>query len=154
MSSTNSSNGLKILMEFIGTFILSAAINLSTSYSDGQQTPNPLLIILSFFTAITITRAISGGHINPAVTLAVYIEKPSEVRSKDQPLLTLYVLAQVLGALSACFFSYIFYRENVFKLAISDTTIPFHALIIETLATGIFIYTILCQGKLLLISLR
>jgi aquaporin Z len=146
MNTNNPTNGMKILMEFIGTFILSAGINLSANYVDGGQVGNPLLIILSFFSAITITRAISGGHINPAVTIAVYIEKPSEIRSKDQPLLTLYILAQFLGALSACFFSYIFYKENVFKLSISDNNIVLHAFFIELIATFIFIYTILCQG--------
>lgn len=140
-------NGLKILMEFAGTFILSAAINLSTVYDGASQTGNVLLVILSFYTAITLTRQISGGHINPAVTLAVYLESDSTKRNRNQPLWTLYVLAQFLGALSACFFSYIFYRENVFKIGISDSTIPFHAFLIEVLATGFFIYTILCQGK-------
>jgi glycerol uptake facilitator-like aquaporin len=146
--SSDPKNGLKVLMEFIGTFILSAAINLSTSYtSDGQQIGNPLLIILSFFSAITITRQISGGHINPAVTIAVYFGKSSEERSKEQPIFTLYILAQILGALCSCFFSYIFYREHIFKLSLSDGIIPMNAFLIEIITTFIFIYTILCQGK-------
>lgn len=145
--SNNPTNGLKVTMEFLGTFILSAAINLSTVYEDGKQIGNPLLVILSFFSAITITRSISGGHINPAVTIACYFEKPSEIRSKEQPLFTLYILAQFLGALTACFFSYIFYKENVFKLAINPNNLPLNAFIIEVVATALFIYTILCQGK-------
>ncbi len=145
--SSNPTNGLKVFMEFLGTFILTASINLSTIYNeDGTQTANPLLIILSFFSAITICRAISGGHINPAVTIGVYFEKPSDLRSKEQPLFTLYVLAQFLGSISACFFSYIFYRENVFKLDIGTSTVPLHALLSEVFCSFLFIYTILCQG--------
>jgi glycerol uptake facilitator-like aquaporin len=144
--SNNPTNGLKITMEFIGIFILSAAINFSTVYEDGKQIGNPLLIILAFYSAITITRSVSGGHINPAVTLAVYFEKPSEIRSKEQPLLTLYVLAQFLGAIAACLFSFVFYKENVFKLAINANNIPMNAFIIEIIATALFTYSILCQG--------
>jgi glycerol uptake facilitator-like aquaporin len=150
MSSSNT-NGFKILFEFLGTFILSGAINLSATYINGVQVGNPVLIILSFFAAITLTRSISGGHINPAVSLAVFLSKPYEQRNKEQPLLTLYVLAQLLGAVSACLFSYIFYKENVFKLAVSPNSQPFHAFLIEVLASFVFIYTILCQGKVLLI---
>ena len=135
-------------MEFIGTFILSGAINMSTAYtSDGGQVGNPLLIILAFFSAITITQQISGGHINPAVTIGVYFSKPTEARSKEASLLTLYILAQVLGALCACFFSFIFYREHIFKLALGEGIIPLNGFLVEVLTTFIFIYTILCQGK-------
>ena len=144
--STGATNGFKILFEFLGTFILSLAINQSTTYVNGTQVGNPLLIISSFFAAITLTRSVSGGHINPAVTVAVFLSKPHEARNKEQPLLTLYILAQMLGAISACLFSYIFYKENVFKLAVSMDSQPFHAFVIEVLGTFVFIYTILCQG--------
>jgi len=145
--SSDSTNGLKIMMEFIGTFLLTSSINLSTSYNDdGTQAGNPLLIILTFFSAITITRAISGGHINPAVSLAFHFEKNEEERSKDQQLLVLYILSQILGALSAAIFSFIFYRENVFKLALGSNSTPFNGFLIEFVCTFLFIYTILCQS--------
>jgi len=146
---SNPTNGLKILMEFTGTFILASSINLSTQYlADGSQIANPLMIILSFFSAITITRAISGGHVNPAVSIGVYFEKTPEARSKEQQLMTFYVIAQTLAALSACFFSYIFYRENIFKLSPAPYTTPVQALLAEILGTFLFVYTILCQGML------
>jgi glycerol uptake facilitator-like aquaporin len=149
---TSPTNGLKVFMEFTGTFILASSINLSTIYlQDGTQIAQPLMIILSFFSAITITRAISGGHVNPAVTIGVYFEKDAESRSKDQQLMTLYVIAQTLAALSACFFSYIFYRENIFKLAPASTTTPIQALLAEILGTFLLVYTILCQGKIRLL---
>jgi aquaporin Z len=147
---TNNTNGFKILFEFLGTFILSLGINHSTSYSNGSQVGNPILIISSFFAAITLTRTVSGGHINPAVSVAVFLSKPADIRNKEQPLLTLYILSQVMGAISACLFSYIFYKENVFQLAVNPTSDPFHAFSIEVIGTFIFIYTILCQGNMII----
>jgi len=152
MSQTNTpTNGLKVSMEFTGIFILACSINLSTTYlADGSQIAHPLMIILSFFAAITITRAISGGHINPAVTLGVYYSERPETRLQDQQLFTIYIIAQVLGAVSATFFSFIFYKENIFKIAPSAHTTPSQALFAEILGTFLFVYTILCQGNRLL----
>jgi glycerol uptake facilitator-like aquaporin len=143
----NPSNLIKLFYEFSGTFILSAAINLSTTYlPDGTQIANLLLIITSFFVAITISRAITGGHINPAVTTAVFIEKPSDVRGVHTGIFSLYMLAQILGAFSACFYSYFIYG-NVFKLAPAATASSLSAFHIEVLATTLFVYTILAQGN-------
>jgi len=144
--SAPSTNGLKIIMEFVGTFILSGAINFSTQYTELGQSGSWLLIFTSFYVAITWCREISGGHINPAVTTAVYLSYDENKRSKEQSTLTLYIVAQILGALSSCLLSFIFYRENVFQIAINKRVDPMHALIAEILATGLFTYTILCQG--------
>ena len=137
--SAPSSNGIKIIMEFVGTFILSGAINFSTQYTESGQVGNWLLIFTSFFVAVTWCREISGGHINPAVTTAVYLSYDEAKRSKEQSCLTLYVVAQILGALSSCLLSFIFYRENVFQIAINKRVDPIHALIIEIVAAmGLF----------------
>lgn len=75
------------LAEFLGTFILLTAILL---------TGNPLFIAAGFLAAITITGGISGGHINPAVSLAM-------VAKGDLPASRFpgYAAAQVAGALAA-----------------------------------------------------
>jgi glycerol uptake facilitator-like aquaporin len=75
------------LAEFLGTFILVTAILL---------TGNPLFIAAGFLAAITMTGGISGGHLNPAVSLAM-------VTKGDLPTAKLpgYVVAQVAGALLA-----------------------------------------------------
>lgn len=145
--SAPSSNGLKIIMEFVGTFILSASVNFSTQYtSEGAQVGNWLLIFTSFYVAVTWCRDISGGHVNPAVTTAVYLSLDEKQRAKEQSTFTLYIVAQILGALSSCLLSYVFYRENVFQIAINKNVDPIHALILEILGTGLFTYSILCQG--------
>lgn len=75
------------LAEFLGTFILVIAILL---------TGNPLFIAAAFLAAITITGSLSGGHLNPAVSLTM-------VAKGDLPVAKLpgYVVAQVAGALFA-----------------------------------------------------
>jgi len=73
--------------EFLGTFILVLSI-LATS--------NPLYIAAAFLAAITIISKVSGGHINPVVTLAMFM---NGTLTATQVLA--YVPAQILGALAA-----------------------------------------------------
>jgi glycerol uptake facilitator-like aquaporin len=77
----------KLIAEFLGTFILLSAILL---------TGNPVFIAAGFLAAITIAGGISGGHLNPAVSIAM-------VAKGDLPMnqLPQYALAQILGALAA-----------------------------------------------------
>jgi glycerol uptake facilitator-like aquaporin len=55
-----------VLSEFFGIMTYSLAVNLN----DGTH-----LVPLIMFTMIIITQGISGGHLNPALTFAVYIER-------------------------------------------------------------------------------
>ena len=149
---SNTKNGQKVLMEFIGTFVLSAGINFSTIYHKDdngiiKQEGQPILLFLAFFSAITITRSISGGHINPAVTIAVYFSKTQEEQNKEPNLVIFYFLAQILGAISSCIFSYIFYVDNIFKLTLAEGISPLSGFLTELIATFVFTYTILCQGN-------
>jgi aquaporin Z len=75
------------LAEFLGTFTLVTAILL---------TGNPVFIAAGFLAAITMTGSLSGGHINPAVSLAM-------VAKGDLPSTRLpgYIMAQLAGALFA-----------------------------------------------------
>lgn len=73
--------------EFIGTFILISSILI---------TGNPLYIAAAFLAAITIIGGISGGHINPAVSLVMFVNGTITMNK-----LLNYIPAQILGALSA-----------------------------------------------------
>lgn len=77
------------LSEFVGTFILLAFI---TAFK------NPVLITVGFLLAIIISGDLSGGHINPAVSIA-------QVFTGALPASALpgYILAQVAGAVSAVY---------------------------------------------------
>jgi aquaporin Z len=75
------------MAEFIGTFILVLAV---------LAAGNPLFIAAAFLAAITIASKVSGGHLNPAVSLVMVINGTI----KSGQLMT-YVPAQIAGALSA-----------------------------------------------------
>jgi glycerol uptake facilitator-like aquaporin len=76
--------------EFLGTFILVSAILFAGA--------NPLYIAAAFLAAITIAGPISGGHLNPAVSLTMLTKG-----DLTKGLYAQYVAAQVAGALAALF---------------------------------------------------
>lgn len=78
------------IAEYIGTFFFILAILASGG--------NPLIIGASLALVIFLIASISGGHVNPAVSLAMYMNgslKPVNLYS--------YVFAQLLGGASAYF---------------------------------------------------
>ena len=144
----------KCFMECLGTFILSAGINLSTIYStddDGSTTQRaqPILLFLAFFAAVQVSRAISGGHLNPAVTIAVYLSKPPKERNSVQKeTMQWYILSQITGAVVACLLSWLFYNGNILQLSIViEQSNQFWGFCIEMIATFVFCCSILCQGN-------
>lgn len=132
-------------MEFFGTLILSLSINLSTAYSSAGQNGNWLLIFAGFFTAVTWTREISGGHLNPSVSTAVYFSK--EYSKKENNFLVGYYVSQILGATTACLLSFYLYEGNIFQLKISNLASPSQAFLAEVISTFFFVYCILCHGN-------
>jgi len=88
--------GASYIAEYIGTFFFILAILASGG--------NPLIIGAALALAIFLITSISGGHINPAVSLAMYMNgslKPMDLYS--------YVFAQLLGGVSA------YYAYNMAK---------------------------------------
>jgi glycerol uptake facilitator-like aquaporin len=77
-------------VEFIGTLVLMLAVNLN-----GGQVYTCLVL----FTLIMLIGDISGGHMNPLVTIAVFIEQKKH-RRKNIAFMLLIFLAQALGALT------------------------------------------------------
>jgi len=84
--------------EFIGTFILVIAI---------LATGNPVYIAAAFLGAITIASSISGGHINPVVSLAMLMNGSIKLNQ-----LITYIPAQALGAIVAYYIYKQFYKKN------------------------------------------
>jgi aquaporin Z len=83
----------RYLSEFIGTFFL--ALTIGTTVRAGAALA-PLAIGLALAAMVFAGGHVSGGHFNPAVTLAVWIR--GKIAASDVPG---YVLAQVGGALAA-----------------------------------------------------
>lgn len=89
----------RAFVEAIGAFLLvflgSGAIIASTSVSASS----PLLLValahgIALAIAVTIAMNISGGHINPAVTIAMFVTR--RIKSGEA---AVYIVAQIIGAL-------------------------------------------------------
>jgi aquaporin Z len=85
----------KYLVEFIGTFFLVFTVG-STVIPPGAGPMAPLAIGASLMVMIFAGGHVSGGHFNPAVTLAVWIRGKCDSRD-----VVPYWVAQILAALAA-----------------------------------------------------
>ena len=83
-------NPNKYLAEFLGTLLLVVTI----LASGGQF----LAVGAALSAAIYLTGGISGGHINPAVSLAMFVNKKLSLSD-----LAGYVVAQLLGGVSSIY---------------------------------------------------
>lgn len=126
--------------EFLGTFIFSLGINMSTLYTSGSQLPNLFSIIASLFCGVTISRAISGGHLNGAVSLGFFFENGNV---KD---FLMYFVSQVAGVFCSCFLSWLLYHGQI--LTFSNVNYNLKGIFIaEAFCTFVFIYNILIQSN-------
>jgi aquaporin Z len=85
----------KYLAEFIGTFFLACTVG-CTVIEPGAGNLAPLAIGSALMVMVFAGGHVSGGHFNPAVTLAVALRGKCEW--KDVPG---YMISQVLGAIAA-----------------------------------------------------
>jgi aquaporin Z len=85
----------KYLVEFIGTFFLVFTVG-STVITPGAGALAPLAIGASLMVMVFAGGHVSGGHFNPAVTLAVWIRGKCETRDVIP-----YWFAQIAAALAA-----------------------------------------------------
>ena len=100
--------GKKMMAEAIGTFILvfiGAGSVVASNYFVMANSAFPQLLLIAFANglalavAITIAMGISGGHINPAVTIGFLTAKLINARDA-----LLYIISQVIGATLAGLF--------------------------------------------------
>ncbi len=86
----------KYLMELLGTFFLMLAVSLVILES--MTTLGPVAIGLTLMVFVYAGGAISGGHYNPAVTLAAWIRGAIAARE-----VVPYMAAQLIGAFVAAY---------------------------------------------------
>ena len=86
------------LTELIGTFFLVLVVGL---------TGNPIAIGSTLMVMVYMGGHISGGHYNPAVTLAVMLRKKIEMKEA-----LIYMLFQLLGAILAALTYYIIFATT------------------------------------------
>lgn len=86
---------IKYIAEFIGTFFFVSVILNSLKKNTGMSSV-PVAIGIGLVAAIILSGPISGGHLNPVVSLVTYLNG-----SMNQNELMFYVIAQCAGAFAA-----------------------------------------------------
>jgi aquaporin Z len=137
----------QFLAEFYGTFILVLVGTGSIAFGLGD---NLLGVAFAFGTgamiAIYTIGHISGAHLNPAVTLAMVLDKRIDIKTS-----LVYVGAQILGAFFASLTLLIASNTGVYQglgaSGVDTTSIPLYvAFIFEIFLTFILVYSVLAMS--------
>jgi MIP family channel proteins len=141
----------KVVAELLGTFLFFTIGYLSVAAIANASSPAPNLLVVPFSFGLGLLAAIyafghiSGGHFNPAVTVAMVLDKRTDPIDGVG-----YIVAQIVGALLA---------GLLVMVAVSSTavaagrTLPgagvseIGALLIETVATAGFVTVILTATR-------
>src|ERR1700746_1747252 len=124
----------KYIAEFIGTFFLVLTIG-CTVIGNGAGAFAPLAIGSALMVMIFAGGHISGGHVNPAVTLGVWLR--GKCAAKD---VAPYMISQVIGAVFAAF-AVKFLKGGAAVTPLQPVTLP--ALLAEFLFTFALVYVVL-----------
>ena len=139
------------LAELLGTFLF-FAIGLSSVQAVGALgAAAPLLVVvplafgLGLLAAIFAFGHISGGHFNPAVTIAMVVDGRTTTTDAVG-----YIVAQVIGAIGAAALVLVLWSQAAVAGTITAPGSGFtdiQALILETVLTAIFLLVILSSTK-------
>jgi aquaporin Z len=140
----------KLLAELIGTFTF-FLFGFMAILSEKAFSPDGNLVVIAFgfgfglFAAIQIFGAVSGGHFNPAVTVAAVLDKRLDPMTGVG-----YVVSQLIGGIGAASLVLVLFSQAAVA---STATKPGNgiddakAVIIEAVFTAIFILVILVSTK-------
>ncbi len=130
----------KLIVEFLGATLFLIALSASISHS--LVVPE-LAIAATLGLALMITSSISGGHLNPVVSLYFYSRKALSARD-----FVLYVLAQIGGALFGTFIGMQLWSKAVRPLQMGSAP-DISVLLGEWVATGglVFLFGFLVATK-------
>jgi len=138
----------KYLAELVGTFILVAVGSMSIAAAVAMQV-SPLLVApfgfgLGLLAAIQATGYVSGGHFNPAVTLAAWLDKRIDAMNALG-----YVVAQVIGAIAASGLLLLVAGQDAVNATASGFPVgkTGAAIAVEAVLTAIFLLVILTVTK-------
>ena len=102
----------KFFAEIVGTFIfLSVIITSGHATSRCADALTWIKIGLALSVAILLVGAVSGGHLNPAVSVMLYLNKDIDVEA-----LVVYIIGQLIGAVLAYF--YYVYLQKYHRVAL------------------------------------
>jgi aquaporin Z len=138
----------KYLAEVVGTFIL-VVVGSMTIVAAGRMDA-PILVVVPFgfglglLAAIQAAGYVSGGHFNPAVTVAALLDR------RIDPMNALgYVVAQIVGAIAASGLVLLVADQAAVRATASgfpEGTMA-AAIVVETVLTAIFLLVILTVTK-------
>lgn len=86
-----------LISELLGTAMLAAAFNWG-----GTSENTPVCVGLSLFAMAQVFGPISGGHFNPAVTIAIFIKHRHYLCGPAFVYSLLIITAQTIGAMLGC----------------------------------------------------
>lgn len=124
----------KYLVEFIGTFFLVMTVGM-TIIDPGVGAMAPLAIGSALMIMVYAGGHVSGGHYNPAVTLAVWLR--GRCPTADVPI---YWVSQIVGAIAASA-AVLFFKGNSVATPGSPDLLP--ALLAEFIGTFALAYVVL-----------
>jgi aquaporin Z len=139
------------LAELLGTFLFMMVGYASVANFGLAQPAIPGILVVPFSFGLGLLAAIyafghvSGGHFNPAVTVAMVLDKrttPSDAVG--------YIIAQIIGAIGAAAVIYVTVSQAAVKSGITHPgtgITDVSALILETVFTAIFLVVILTASK-------
>jgi aquaporin Z len=141
----------KYAAELLGSFLFFGLGYLSVAAFPVASAPTPNLLVVPFsfgfglLAAIFAFGHISGGHFNPAVTVAMVLDK------RTTPLDAVgYIVAQIIGALAAGAFVIVAVNQAAVTAGITKPGTGISdvgALVIETVFTAGFVAVILAASK-------
>ena len=144
-------NAPKYLAELLGTFLFMMIGYASVAAFGATSVPTPGLLVVPFafglglLAAIAAFGHISGGHYNPAVTVAMVLDK------RTTPIEAVgYIVAQIVGAIGAAAVVLITVSQDAVAAGITHPgkgITDVGALILETVFTAIFLVVILTTSK-------
>jgi aquaporin Z len=139
----------KVLAELVGTFLFMSIGYLSVAASGVAGTPNLLVVPFSFglglLAAIFAVGHISGGHFNPAVTVAMIMDRrTTPVEGAG------YIAAQIIGAIGAAAIVLVAVNQAAVTAGVTapgEGISDIGALLIEIAMTAGFLAVILAATK-------
>jgi aquaporin Z len=144
-------NALKYFAELVGTFLFLLIGYTAVANFSASAPPTAGILVVPFAFGLGLLAAIfafghiSGGHFNPAVTIAMILDKRTTAIEGVG-----YIVAQVIGAIGAAAVVYGTVSQDAVKAGITKPgggISDISALILETVFTAIFLVVILTASK-------
>ena len=141
----------KYLAELLGTFLFMMIGYASVAGISNASAPTPNLLVVPFsfgfglLAAIFAFGRISGGHFNPAVTVAMVLDKRTTGADAVG-----YILAQIIGAIGAAALVLVTVNQAAVTAGITKPgagVTDIGAVILEVVFTAIFLTVILVSSK-------